>query len=318
MPPRPPHHAALPDTLRVLERGWLSANNVVLLDDDHGASLIDSGHMIHAAQTLALVELSLGGRTLTRIFNTHLHSDHCGGNAALAQRWGAQIAIPPGLATAVRNWNEDALSYTPTGQNCPRFAADALLSPGSRLRAGGLDWEVIAAPGHDPHSVMFWCASASVLVSADVLWEHGFGAIFPELEGESGFAEQAAMLDAIEALAPRVVIPGHGAVFGDVPAALARARARLAALRADPARNARSAARALLKFHLMTVQATRRDELLRHLAAARYFVLINERYFKLDFADFVEHLVADLIAAGLAHDDGACIRNHEAHTGGRP
>lgn len=317
MAPRPAHHAALPASLRVLERGWLSCNSVVLLDDAGSASLIDTGHMSHAAQTAALVELALDGRRLERIFNTHLHSDHCGGNAALAARWGARIAIPPGQAQAVRDWDEDALSYTPTGQSCPRFAADELLAPASRFAAGGLDWEVIAAPGHDPHSVMFWCAAAGVLASADVLWEHGFGAIFPELEGESGFAEQAAMLERIESLAPQVVIPGHGAVFTDVAAALARARARLAALSADPARNARNAARALLKFHLLTVQRTRRAELLQHLAGARYFATINARYFELEFADFVGRIVDDLVAAGVARVQGEFILNHEAHAGAR-
>jgi hypothetical protein len=30
-----------------------------------------------------------------------------------------------------------------------------------------------------------------LLLSADALWENGFGVIFPELDGESGFAEAA-------------------------------------------------------------------------------------------------------------------------------
>ena len=47
------------------------------------------------------------------------------------------------------------------------------------------------------------------------------------------------------------VLPGHGAPFSDVKAALARARSRLAGFRADPSRHARHAARALLKFHLL-------------------------------------------------------------------
>ena len=47
------------------------------------------------------------------------------------------------------------------------------------------------------------------------------------------------------------VIPGHGAPFQDVKAALQRARARLHGQRADPPRHARHAARVLLKYHLM-------------------------------------------------------------------
>ena len=40
--------------LTVLERGWLSSNNV-LIPDPAGATLVDSGHCVHAPQTLALV-----------------------------------------------------------------------------------------------------------------------------------------------------------------------------------------------------------------------------------------------------------------------
>jgi glyoxylase-like metal-dependent hydrolase (beta-lactamase superfamily II) len=72
----------LPPGVRVFERGWLSANNV-LLQDAHNATLVDSGYVTHQAQTLALVQHALQGRTLDQLANTHLHSDHCGGNQAL-------------------------------------------------------------------------------------------------------------------------------------------------------------------------------------------------------------------------------------------
>ena len=70
----------LPDTVQVFERGWLSANNVVLFDGGE-ATLVDSGYVSHAAQTVALVRAALDGRRLGRLINTHSHSDHIGGNA---------------------------------------------------------------------------------------------------------------------------------------------------------------------------------------------------------------------------------------------
>ena len=72
-------HSALPPGVHVFERGWLSANNV-LMQDAHSATLVDSGYVTHQAQTLALVQHALQGRTLDQLANTHLHSDHCGGN----------------------------------------------------------------------------------------------------------------------------------------------------------------------------------------------------------------------------------------------
>jgi glyoxylase-like metal-dependent hydrolase (beta-lactamase superfamily II) len=304
--------ALVPPTLRVFERGWLSSNNVLLFDSEDAATLVDTGYVSHCAQTLALVQSALGGRRLTRILNTHLHSDHCGGNAHLQRATGARIAIPPGHADAVARWDEDRLSFRATGQECERFAHDDVLQPGATLPMGEREWQVIAAPGHDPHSIMLWDAADRVLISADALWQHGFGAIFPEIEGDSGFAEQGAMLDLIEGLGPKLVIPGHGSPFGDVPAALVRARKRLAALATDPARNARQVAKVLIKFYLLDVRSLPFDRLVQHLSGARYFTVINERYFRLPFDALIANSVRELVAVGAADWHDGIVANRDS------
>lgn len=275
---------SLPDDLTVLERGWLSSNNVLVHDssgDAGGAVLVDTGHCSHAAQTVALVRRALadrGGAPLARIVNTHLHSDHCGGNAALSRAFGGvPVDVPPGGFEAVQRWDEDALSYRPTAQRCVRFSARGRLEPGRRERLGVREWDVIAAPGHDPDAVMLFDAAEGVLISGDALWENGFGVVFPELEGESAFDDVAAVLDRIERLPVAAVIPGHGAPFADLPAALARARSRLAAWRADPERHARHAAKVLLKYHLMEEREQPLADVLRWAEAAPLFTAIWRR-----------------------------------------
>ena len=240
--------------LTVLERGWLSSNNVLLAGDGGGAALIDSGHCLHAAQTVQLVRHGLRGERLACVVNTHLHSDHCGGNAALQRAFGAAVFVPPGHWQAARDWDEEALTYAPTRQTCERFEPNGTVLPGETLRFGRRAWDVLAAPGHDPHSVVLFDATHGVLISADALWENGFGVVFPELAGEPGFDEVEATLDLIASLDARWVIPGHGAPFTDVPGALQRARARLDAMRRHPARHDRHAAKVLLKYHLMEVR----------------------------------------------------------------
>ena len=241
-----------PFGISALERGWLSSNNVLLRGEPgEGATLIDSGHCAHADETVARVREALAGEPLARLVNTHLHSDHCGGNAALQRAFGMPVHIPPGQWDAVLRWDEDALSYRPTSQRCARFTPDAKIAPGDTLRCGGREWQVLAAPGHDPHSVMLFDAAHGVLISADALWESGFGVVFPELEGVGAFDDVAAVLDLIASLPVQWVLPGHGAPFQDVASALARARSRLASFRADPARHSRHAAKVLLKFHLL-------------------------------------------------------------------
>jgi glyoxylase-like metal-dependent hydrolase (beta-lactamase superfamily II) len=197
---------------------------------------------------------ALGGGRLATLVNTHLHSDHCGGNATLKRTFGCRIAIPPGQWQAVLDWDEVALSYAPTGQRCERFVPDAALAPGGTLRVGDRHWQVLSAPGHDPHSVILFDAGDGIAITADALWQRGFGVTFPELDGEPGFEEQARVLDLIERLGARHAIPGHGAPFDDVPAALAYARKRLQGFRADPQRHRHHAMKALFKYHLLEEQ----------------------------------------------------------------
>lgn len=250
----------LPDSIRVFERGWLSSNNVLLVDETR-AALVDTGYATHAAQTVALVQHALAGRTLDAIVNTHLHSDHCGGNARLQTQWRCDTLIPAASADAVRAWDAARLTFDATAQTCERFTFTDTLAPGDRLSLGGFDWDVLGAPGHDPDSLMLYAPEPRVLISADALWENGFGVIFPELDGASGFAEQQAVLDVIAQLDIAMVIPGHGAPFADARAALERANSRLAWLRADPARNAKNALKVLIVFKLLEVRSLSFDAL---------------------------------------------------------
>lgn len=265
--------------VQVVERGWLSSNLVIVAGDDACAA-IDSGYATHAEQTVALVHAVLQDRRLDALVNTHLHSDHCGGNAALQAAYpDVQTWIPQGDADAVSRWDPVALTYEPTGQLCPRFRFERTLQHESTLRLGELDWEVHAAPGHDPHSVILFEPASRTLLSADALWENGFGVVFPELEGAHAFSDVAATLDWIEALAPSVVVPGHGRPFTDVGGALDRARSRLAAYEAQPRRHASHAAKVLLKFKLLELQRCPLDALLDWAERTPYFRAVHARWF---------------------------------------
>ena len=104
------------------------------LSEGENTLMVDSGYATHSPQTVSLVESILGQRSLDILVNTHLHSDHCGGNAALQVRYPSmQTLIPPGHAQQVTKWNEVALTYQPTGQVCPRFVFTHTLQPGTEI-----------------------------------------------------------------------------------------------------------------------------------------------------------------------------------------
>ena len=297
--------------MQVLERGWLSSNSIIF-DDGGAISVVDTGYVSHAPMLVRLIEQARRGRPVARIVNTHLHSDHVGGNAALQACFRPAISIPPGLATAVRQWDERRLNYAATGQRCDRFDYDSLIDPGRSLTLGGLEWEVLSGGGHDPEMVLLYNHDERILLSADALWENGFGVLFPELEGASGFAEQQAVLETIDALSPRTVIPGHGAAFTEVGAALEKAHQRLEYLRSDPERNARHGSKVLIKFWLLDVRSATPEQLHAHFAHTDYLRLIHERYFpRQDFAQMIDAHVAELVRAGAAEFAGGLLHNRD-------
>lgn len=296
--------------LKVLQRGWLSSNNVLFDGGNLGESvLIDSGYCTHASQTLALVRAALGSRRLDRIVNTHLHSDHCGGNHALQVAFDSAVDVPAGEADKVDRWDETLLTYRDTGQQCPRFARTGSICAGDRIRLGAWLWEVIAAPGHDPQSVVLHQPELKILISADALWENGFGVVFPELEGKHAFSEVSDTLERLERLQVEWIIPGHGAPFRGLHEALKRARSRLAGFMADPARHARHAAKVLIKFHLLEVQARGLAELVQWLSSIRYLQMSHTLYFEdLPFDGWATTLLEELAASNaISIQDGRVL-----------
>ena len=62
----------LPRGLHCIERGWLSANTVVALDENR-VTLIDSGYHTHTSFLQAALQGLIGERRVDAVYNTHLH-----------------------------------------------------------------------------------------------------------------------------------------------------------------------------------------------------------------------------------------------------
>ena len=290
----------LPDSLIVLERGWLSSNCILGLDGEE-ATLIDSGYLSHASQTVHLIGFMLrhGGksRRLSRLINTHVHSDHMGGNAAVQQTFGCRITIPIGSQEIIHRWDDAALILTPAGQSATPFQPDDTLQAGDVFALGGFSWEAIAVAGHDRHMLAFYCEEKRLLISSDALWRKGFGILFPALEdADAGafnvFEATRDTLRRLGALSVDAVIPGHGSPFVEFSEALREAESRLAAQEARADRLAMHALKALLMFRVLDLRKLARARLADFLAALPLFGEVNRR--------FLGDLPADTLADKLA------------------
>jgi glyoxylase-like metal-dependent hydrolase (beta-lactamase superfamily II) len=162
-----------------------------------------------------------------------------------------------------------------------------------------MDWEVHAAPGHDPHSVILFAPEHRLLMSADALWQNGFGVVFPELVGIDAFDEVGQTLDLIERLNPAIVIPGHGAVFNDLAPALALARSKLDAFAQNPERHARYGAKVLLKFKLLEWGRISKTEFNQWALQVPYVIDLHRRFGQgHDVETWLDMMLAELARSG--------------------
>ncbi len=298
----------LPDAIRVLERGWLSANNVLFLEGEQ-ATLIDSGYVTHAAQTVDLVRHALAGRQLTRLINTHSHSDHIGGNAALKAAFACDILVPAGLHATIADWDENALLLSPLGQQGARFQHDGVVNAGDQLELGGLSWQALAVPGHDMEALAYYNPEQRLLISGDALWENGFGVIFPELLGEGdGIASTRATLEMLGRLAVDTVIPGHGRPFGEVDTALDRAFRRLEMFEQQLDKLAWHGIKVIVSFAMLERRSIPQKDFSAFILGLPFAADVNQRILGLAEDRLIERIERELLLVGaLQLEDGNLV-----------
>ena len=301
----------LPSTMHILERGWLSSNNIVFIDDERTA-VVDTGYSSHGEQTLQLIQALLKGRPLDAIYNTHLHSDHCGGNHILQENYPkVHTAIPAAEMHRVKRWDTTTLSFLATGQRCDPFHAEEGIQPNQKIRLGGMEWTALCAPGHHPYCFVLFCEEHGFLISADALWQKGFGVIFPALDSWAGFKETRDTLDMIEALDVRLVIPGHGKPFTEAQEAIEAAHSRIRYLEEDPLRNAQNGIKVLVKFLLMEKQRIKLSEVPAMLENIPLIQAANRRHMNFGTIHLAHWVITQLKRVGAVKVEGNELINIE-------
>jgi glyoxylase-like metal-dependent hydrolase (beta-lactamase superfamily II) len=208
--------------------------NLLLLPGGQPA-LVDSGFVGHAEETAAWVRAHTGD--LTRVLNTHWHSDHVGGNALL-QAAGAGIAASAPDADAVARRDPGCCVAEYLDQPVAPYTVDEPLDDGQVLRLGDADWEIVRTPGHTPGHLSLWQPEERLMVVGDALSDYDVGWVNLALDGPDAAATALASLQRLADLSPRVVLPAHGPLPADPGAAFATAvAARSAWSTTRPARS---------------------------------------------------------------------------------
>jgi hydroxyacylglutathione hydrolase len=136
------------------------------------------------------------------IINTHLHIDHCSGNASFKQLSGAKIILHK---VQQENYQSIIGNDRMLGMEPEEFTADEVVE-GEQLSAGGIELEMIPAPGHSPECVCFYEKKNKWLLCGDVIFEMNTGRV--DLPG--GDADQLKIsIESLSRLDIEYLLPGH-------------------------------------------------------------------------------------------------------------
>lgn len=171
------------------------ATNTILVGDD-AVHVVDPATPHEAERERlrsALASMRDLGRRPHAIVLTHHHRDHIGAAAWLRDVEGLPILAHPRTAALLD------------------FEVDGTLDEGDVIigSEGAHDqWHVLHTPGHAPGHIALWEPDTRTLIGGDLVASVGTIIIDPP-EGHMG--TYLGTLRRIQALAPRVIIPAHGA-----------------------------------------------------------------------------------------------------------
>ena len=150
----------------------LGANCYVCWEDAGKACIVvDPGFYRPDEEEMVFSFLRENGLTPDAVFLTHAHFDHAWSAASVARRYGCPVWMSAADDGVLRNHSAmlDRLKLEKTVELFEyKDAAD-----GTVIHAGGVDWKVIATPGHTPGCVCYWCEQWGVLLSGDTLFAGG-------------------------------------------------------------------------------------------------------------------------------------------------
>ncbi|HYL29124.1 MAG TPA: MBL fold metallo-hydrolase [Gemmatimonadales bacterium] len=203
-------------------RGSEGRANAGFIVTREGVVVVDAEASPAAGETLLRTIRSVTSRPIRWLVLTHHHPDHHFG-AIVFRKAGARVIAHPDTRTLASEGgpDEEVINWIRVvGLDAMRgfeFAdtPDRPVTASDTLRLGGRTIVVFSpGPGHTPGDLMVWLPAERVLFAGDILIEDG---VTMMVDGSAPALLGA--LARIDSLAPRVVVPGHGAIPA-VPAEL--------------------------------------------------------------------------------------------------
>lgn len=172
------------------------------------AAIVDCGALFPQEEERIDVFANDNNLKIKYILNTHLHLDHCFGNAWAAERYGVLPMAHEDDETLLARMGEQARMFgLPFEVKTEKLGG--YLGDGDVLKLGDNEIRVIHTPGHSRGGLCFYIPSAGWLISGDSLFEGSIGRT--DLEGGSYATLIKSITERLMTLPEdTVVYPGHG------------------------------------------------------------------------------------------------------------
>lgn len=219
--------------------------NAYLLRDESGSTLVDCG-IWNAAEEgghgwddliAALAACDTRPSDITRLVVTHPHIDHYGMAGRVLEESSARLLMHPESTDDLQIYRDPKSAAAGTAELFARHGvdhsaldeltqfedwgafihsiveADVSAHEGEEIIVGERTWRVIHTPGHSRAHICLFSVEDGLLIAGD----HLLPTITPHIDyrrGESDpLGDFLSSLEKTEALAPRLVLPGHGRPF---------------------------------------------------------------------------------------------------------
>jgi glyoxylase-like metal-dependent hydrolase (beta-lactamase superfamily II) len=200
---------------RVSEHVWALVGfpNIGIVVGDRATLVIDTGLGERNGATVARVEQKLARGSVLYLTTTHYHSEHTTGEQAFppntvlirpVEQQQELLQRLPGHMARFRQMSEqnkellaDVRMRTP----------DILFNGGMKLDLGGVTARLfLLGPAHTQGDMLIFVEEDSVLLPGDVVESR----LFPIMPEESTMKGWIAVLDKLEPVKPRLIVPDHG------------------------------------------------------------------------------------------------------------
>ena len=286
----------LPD-LFFIQRGYLNANHFVYRCDR--PVLIDTGYVADFAATEKLIRASGADPARTSlIINTHTHCDHLGGNLAIQEMSGCQVAMHRIAKQHMDQRDGWSTWWSYFGQEAEFCDCTRALHDGDEVGVGPYRFRVIHTPGHAAEGIVLYEPNHKLLISSDTLWKNDLAVINPRIEGSAAVFQALDSLDKLSGLEVDTAYPGHGPAFDDFTAALDRARRRYEGYLKEPRRVGEDLLKRITCYTLLMHPGLERDRFLDHLMGVPWFPETVDLFFSGDYAGVLRDTMDALVQRG--------------------